>query len=174
MLDVPVIDAHAVALAALDGLSDGVLVVADGSVLVANEAAHRLTGRDPGTLTGGDAPAWVATAAAHGGALDVALPCRDGRRRRVTVGVAPCPLPGGGVAQLVTVRDRSAEAAREAELVRQAHPRRPHRPAQPALVHRAAGRGGRAAVRPRPAARAGRRRPRPLQGRQRRVRPPGR
>jgi len=121
MLDVRVIDAHAVALAALDGLSDGVLVVADGEVLVANGAAHRLTGHAAGELTGGPAPEWVATAAARGGAIEVALPGRDGRRRRATVTVAPCPLPGGDVARLVTVHDRSAEAAREAELVRQAH-----------------------------------------------------
>jgi len=121
MLDVPVIDAHAVALAALDGLSDGVLVVADGEVLVANGAAHRLTGHAPGELAGGPAPVWVATAAAGGAAIEVALPGRDGRRRRATVTVAPCPLPGGDVARLVTVHDRSAEAAREAELVRQAH-----------------------------------------------------
>jgi PAS domain-containing protein len=38
------IDAHAVVAAALDGLSDGVLVVAHGVVLVANGAAHRLAG----------------------------------------------------------------------------------------------------------------------------------
>jgi len=121
MFDVPVIDAHAIALAALDGLSDGVLVVADGEVLVANGAAHRLTGHAPGELAGRPAPVWVGTAAARGGAIEVALPGRDGRRRRAAVTVVPCPLPGGDVAQLVTVHDRSAEAAREAELVRQAH-----------------------------------------------------
>jgi len=39
----------------------------------------------------------------------------------VTVTVAPCALPGDAAGRLVTIRDRSAEAAREAELMRQAH-----------------------------------------------------
>jgi diguanylate cyclase (GGDEF)-like protein len=117
----PLLDPQAVAAAALDGLGDGVLVVAEGTVLVANGAAHRLTGHRPGELVGGPAPAWVATAHAHGGTLELALPGGDGRRRRAAITVAPCPLPGGEPATLVTVHDRSAEAAREAELVRAAH-----------------------------------------------------
>ena len=144
---------HAVAAAALDGLGDGVLVVTEGKVLVANGAAHRLTGHRPGELAGGPAPAWVATAHAHGGTLELALPGGDGRRRRAAITVAPCPLPGGEPASLVTVHDRSAEAAREAELVRARPPRRPDGPAQPALVHRAPARGGRTAS-PRAAARS--------------------
>src|SRR4051812_42647301 len=117
----PLLDPQAVAAAALDGLGDGVLVVAEGTVLVANGAAHRLTGHRPGELVGGPAPAWVATARAHGGTLELALPGGDGRRRRAGITVTPCPLPGGEPASLVTVHDRSAEAAREAELVRAAH-----------------------------------------------------
>ena len=117
----PLLDAHAVAAAALDGLRDGVLVVSGGDVLVANRAAHSLMGRGPGELAGLAAPPWVAGAEARGGAIEVALPGAVGRRRRVTVTVAPCPLPGGESARLVTIRDRSAEAEREAELLRQAH-----------------------------------------------------
>jgi PAS domain-containing protein len=56
-----------IAAAALEGLRDGVLVVSGGAVVVANRAAHRLTGA--GELVGGPAPAWVATAAARGGAV---------------------------------------------------------------------------------------------------------
>ena len=108
-----------IAAAALDGLRDGVLVVSGGAVVVANRAAHRLTGA--GELVGGPAPAWVATAAARGGAVEVALPGGDGRRRRATVTVVPCALPGADAGQLVTIHDRSEEVAREAELVRQAH-----------------------------------------------------
>jgi diguanylate cyclase (GGDEF)-like protein len=118
---VPIPDPLAVAAAALDGLRDGVLVVSGDEVLVANRAAHRLTGRAPGELVGRTAPAWVATAAARGGALEVALPGGDGRRRRAMVTVAPCDLPGGAAGLLVTVHDRSDEVAREAELVRRAH-----------------------------------------------------
>jgi hypothetical protein len=51
----------------------------------------------------------------------VTLPGGDGRRRRATVTIARCALPGAGVAHLVTIHDRSDEVAREAELVRQAH-----------------------------------------------------
>jgi diguanylate cyclase (GGDEF)-like protein len=121
MAPVLIADPHAVAAAALEGLRDGVLVVSGGKVIVANRAAHRLAGRAPGELSGGPAPAWVATAAARGGEVEIALPGADGRRRRATVTVAPCALPGGDAGQLVTVHDRSAEAAREAELVRRAH-----------------------------------------------------
>jgi diguanylate cyclase (GGDEF)-like protein len=121
MTRVLIADPHAVAAAALEGLRDGVLVVCGGEVLVANEAAHRLAGRAPGSLVGGPAPAWVATAAARGGAVEVALPGDDGRRRRATVTVAGCALPGGDAGELVTIHDRSAEVAREAELVRRAH-----------------------------------------------------
>jgi diguanylate cyclase (GGDEF)-like protein len=107
----------AVLAAALDGLGDGVLVVGDGEVLVANRAAERMTG----TLAGDPAPAWLAQAAARGGAVEVALADRAGRRRRVSVTVSPCALPGAADGRLVTIHDRSAADAREAELVRQAH-----------------------------------------------------
>jgi diguanylate cyclase (GGDEF)-like protein len=110
-----------IAAAALEGLRDGVLVVSGGEVVVANAAAHRLTGRAPGALVGGAAPAWVATAAGRGGAVEVTLPPGEGRRRRATVSVVPCALPGAEAGQLVTIHDRSEEVAREAELVRQAH-----------------------------------------------------
>ena len=66
----PLLDAHAVAAAALDGLRDGVLVVSGGDVLVANRAAHSLMGRGPGELAGLAAPPWVAGAEARGGAID--------------------------------------------------------------------------------------------------------
>src|ERR1700750_893281 len=115
----PLLDAHAVAAAALEGLRDGVLVVSDGAVLVANRPAHSLMERDPGELAGGPAPAWVAGAEARGGAIEIALPGAAGRRGRVPVPVAPCPLPHDEAGRLVTIRDRSAEAEREAELVRQ-------------------------------------------------------
>jgi len=99
----------AVLAAALDGIGDGVLVVAGGEVLVANRAAEQMIG----TAAGGPAPAWVARAAAHGGALDVPLIGGSGRRPRATVTVAPCPLPGRADGELVTIHDRSADAARE-------------------------------------------------------------
>ena len=121
MARVLIADPHAVAAAALDGLRDGVLVVGGGEVLVANRAAHRLIGRAPGELVGGPPPPWVARAAGRGGTIEVALPAADGRRRRATVTVADCALPGGAAGRLVTVHDRSDEVAREAELVRQAH-----------------------------------------------------
>jgi hypothetical protein len=110
-----------IAAAALEGLRDGVLVVAGGEVVVANGAAHRLTGRAPGELVGGPAPAWVGAAAARGEATEVVLPAADGRRRRATVTVAPCALPNGVTGRLVTIHDRSEEVAREAKLVRRAH-----------------------------------------------------
>src|SRR5215210_3429806 len=120
MIDRPAVDAQAVAAAALDLLADGVLVVCDGQVVVANRALRRLVGAD---LVREPAPAWVPPAPAGGEELEAeaVLPRAGGRRRRVTVVVTARALAGhDGVAQVVTVRDRSAEAAREAELVRRA------------------------------------------------------
>jgi PAS domain-containing protein len=84
----PLLDDHAAAAAALDGLRDGVLVVSGGEVLVANRAAHALMGRGPGELAGGPAADWVAGAEARGGAIEVALPAARADRRR------PRPLQG--------------------------------------------------------------------------------
>jgi diguanylate cyclase (GGDEF)-like protein len=114
---------QAIAAAALDLLADGVLVVCDGEVVVANRALCRMTGLRPEDLLGGPAPGWVPAAPADGEELEAeaVVPAAHGRRRRVTAVVAARVLPGvDGVAQVVTVRDRSADAAREAELVRRA------------------------------------------------------
>jgi diguanylate cyclase (GGDEF)-like protein len=118
----PTIDLHAVAAVTLDGLRDGVLVVGDGRVVLANRALCALTGDDRDELIGRPPPAWV-PALRHGSAHDaeVSLDHADGRRRRASLTIAPCELPGASPGWIVTVRDRSAQAAREAELVRQAH-----------------------------------------------------
>ena len=84
---------HAAATAALELLPDGVLVVCDGEVLLANRALCRLAGDD---LVGGPAPEWL-----RQGEVEV-----HGRRRFVTV--APCAIAGGREGSVVTVRDALA------------------------------------------------------------------
>jgi diguanylate cyclase (GGDEF)-like protein len=86
---------HSAATAALELLPDGVLVVYDGEVVLANRALARLTGED---LTGRPAPDWLP---ANGqGEVQV-----HGRSRFVTV--APCSL-GDETGSVVTVRDADA------------------------------------------------------------------
>ncbi len=80
------------ATAALELLPDGVLVVCDGEVVLANRALARLTGED---LTGRPAPDWLP---ADGGSGEVVV---RGRSRFVTV--APC-----SIGSVVTVRDTAA------------------------------------------------------------------
>ena len=80
------------ATAALELLPDGVLVVCDGEVVLANRALARLTGED---LTGWPAPDWLP---ADGGSGEVVV---RGRSRFVTV--APC-----SIGSVVTVRDAAA------------------------------------------------------------------
>src|SRR3954462_4609445 len=119
----PAAGASAVAAAALDHLADGVLVVREGVVLVANRTLCAMTGLRAEDLVGAPAPGWVPVAPAGGERVEVeaVLSGPGGRRRRVTAIAAACVLgDGGGVADVVTVRDRSADAAREAELRRRA------------------------------------------------------
>jgi len=82
---------HTAATAALELLPDGVLVVCDGKVVLANRALARLTGED---LTGRPAPDWLPA----GGSGEVVV---RGRPRIVTV--APCDI-----GSVVTVRDSAA------------------------------------------------------------------
>jgi GGDEF domain-containing protein len=84
---------HAAATAALEVLPDGVLVVRDGEVLLANRGFTRFTGRD---LVGEAAPDWLPEA----GQAELEV---DGRPIHVTV--APC-----AVGSVVTVRDADAPA----------------------------------------------------------------
>lgn len=91
------------AAAALEHLPDGVMVLRDGEVLLANAALRRLVG-EPDDLVGAPAPR---------------LP--PGRE----ASSVPFPLPaadGGGTAELVTVRvRRDSPTRRERELERLAH-----------------------------------------------------
>ncbi len=84
---------HAAATAALELLPDGVLVVCDGEVLLANRALCRLAGDD---LVGRPAPDWL-----QAGDVEV-----EGRAAFVTV--APCEIAGGRSGSVVTVRDADA------------------------------------------------------------------
>jgi len=84
---------HAAATAALELLPDGVMVVHEGEVVLANRAFTRFAGAD---LTGRAAPEWLPAA----GASEVEV---DGRPVHVTV--APCAL-----GSVVTVRDADAPA----------------------------------------------------------------
>ncbi|MDA0166673.1 diguanylate cyclase [Solirubrobacter ginsenosidimutans] len=86
---------HTAAAAALELLPDGVLVVCDGEVVLANRALHRLTGED---LTGRPAPDWLPP----GGTGEVQV---HGRSRFVTV--SPCDI-GAAHGSVITVRDASA------------------------------------------------------------------
>jgi two-component system cell cycle response regulator len=96
---------HAVetlAATALEHLDDGVLVLEDDAVVMANRAACRMLGRDRDELVGRPAPGWVSP--------------RSGRALHASS--IPIPLADGTTGSVVTLRDRSAETAREAELVR--------------------------------------------------------
>jgi diguanylate cyclase (GGDEF)-like protein len=84
---------RAAAVTALDHVSDGVLVVCDGEVLLANHALAR--------FAGGPAPGWIPGA----GAAEVDV---DGRR--ALVAVERCRL-GSRDAAVVTVREPAAPAA---------------------------------------------------------------
>ena len=113
----------AVAVAALDLLADGVLVACDGVVVLANRALCRLTGLRADDLIGSPVPEWVPPAPAGGGeaTAEAVLPVAGGRRRRVSVVVAARGLADQGPpVEVVTVRDRSAALARDAELRRRA------------------------------------------------------
>ena len=144
---------HTAATAALELLPDGVLVVYDGEVLLANRALARLTGED---LAGHPAPDWL-PADGQGGEVQV-----HGRPRFVTV--APCSL-GDEAGSVVTVRDTAAPSvlAHRAShdgltgLLNQ-------RAFRERLASEASGCSSRRAAEP------DRRRPRPLQVRQRRAR----
>jgi GGDEF domain-containing protein len=88
---------RAAALTALDHVSDGVLVVCEGEVVVANHALAR--------FAGGPAPAWIP----GNGAAEVDV---DGRR--ALVAVEPCRLgPCDGA--VVTVREPAAAVAHRAD-----------------------------------------------------------
>ena len=84
---------HAAATAALELLPDGVLVVCEGEVLLANRALCRLAGEE---LVGRPAPRWL-----RAGDVEV-----SGRPAFVTV--APCEIAGGRSGSVVTVRDADA------------------------------------------------------------------
>lgn len=84
------------ATAALELLPDGVLVVCDGEVLLANRALCRMAGED---LVGHAPPAWLPAS----GQAEVEV---DGRPAFVTV--APCAIAGGRSGSVVTVRDADA------------------------------------------------------------------
>jgi diguanylate cyclase (GGDEF)-like protein len=88
---------RAAALTALDHVSDGVLVVCDGEVVLANHALAR--------FAGGPAPAWIPGT----GAAEVEV---DGRR--ALVAVEPCRL-GPCEGAVVTVREPAAAVAHRAD-----------------------------------------------------------
>ncbi|MDA0174313.1 diguanylate cyclase [Solirubrobacter taibaiensis] len=87
---------HSAATAALELLPDGVLVVCDGEVLLANRALCRMAGED---LVGHAPPAWLPAS----GQAEVEV---DGRPAFVTV--APCAIAGGRSGSVVTVRNADA------------------------------------------------------------------
>src|SRR3954453_20634971 len=89
--------ATGVAAAALDALGDGVMVVADGRVLLVNQALCRMAGAATTDLLGEAVPPAVL---------------------RLAVETTPCVLPNGVPAEVLTVRDGAAQSAREERLQR--------------------------------------------------------
>ena len=117
----PLLDRPRRRAAALDGLRDGVLVVADGEVLVANGAAHRLTGHAPG----------------RAGRRPRARVGRDGPRpRRGARGRAPRrrrppPARGDHGRPVPAARRRARDARHRPRPLRRGRPRGRARPRRP-------------------------------------------
>jgi diguanylate cyclase (GGDEF)-like protein len=99
----------------LEQLADGLLVLCDGRVLMVNAAACRLTGADRAALVGGPVPEWLPDADG-----EIALRGAGGLRT-LQCERTPITLADDTPATLVTLRDRAAQSAREAELTRLAH-----------------------------------------------------